>query len=79
MPIHSGLALRRSLSVMGRRSIIGRSFASKKAVTSEDERLAQEDIGGLIKRATAAQVAISDYSQEQVDTMIKAMVWSVSS
>ena len=74
-----GMAVRRSLSAMGSKSMIGRSFASggKKEITSEDERLAREDVRGLIERASAAQVAISDYSQEQVDKMIKAMVWSV--
>ncbi len=34
-------------------------------------------IAGLISRARAAQDAIADYSQEQVDTLVRAIAWEV--
>jgi sulfoacetaldehyde dehydrogenase len=36
------------------------------------------EIQGLIKRSRAAQAQIENYSQEQVDELIRAMVWSVA-
>jgi len=36
------------------------------------------EIAGLIARARAAQAEIEDYSQEQIDGLIRAMVWSVA-
>ena len=36
------------------------------------------EIQGLIKRSRAAQTQIADYTQEQVDALIRAVVWSVS-
>ena len=38
---------------------------------------AAESIRGLIERSKAAQQQIEHYSQEQVDELITAMVWSV--
>ena len=38
---------------------------------------AEHDIRELIERARAAQAQIDNYTQEQVDELIKAMVWSV--
>ena len=34
------------------------------------------EIEALIERARVAQAAIADYTQEQVDELIQAMVWS---
>jgi len=34
-------------------------------------------VAEMMKRARAAQAAINDYSQEQVDELITAMVWAV--
>ncbi len=67
---------------VGRRSVIpatgrplSRGFA--KAVSSDEEKAAAADVGQLIARSRAAQAQIENYSQEQVDRMIKAIVWSV--
>ena len=38
---------------------------------------AAEEIADLVKRSRAAQAQIAHYSQEQVDDLITAMVWSV--
>ena len=37
-----------------------------------------QEVAGLIARARAAQEQINDYTQEQVDDLITAMVWSVA-
>ena len=34
------------------------------------------EVAALIERARLAQAAIADYTQEQVDELIRAMVWS---
>ena len=39
---------------------------------------AQADIAAMMERARAAQEQIADYTQEQVDQLITAMVWSVA-
>ena len=39
---------------------------------------AKEEIGKLIERSRAAQKKIENYTQEQVDELIRAMVWSVA-
>ena len=39
---------------------------------------AKEEIGVLIERSREAQKQIENYTQEQVDELIKAMVWSVA-
>lgn len=39
---------------------------------------AQEEIAAMIERARAAQKQIEDYTQEQVDELITAMVWAVA-
>ncbi|MEM1153580.1 MAG: aldehyde dehydrogenase family protein [Pseudomonadota bacterium] len=39
---------------------------------------ARQEIAAMIERARAAQAQIADYSQEQVDELITAMVWSVA-
>ena len=38
----------------------------------------EEEIRGLIQRSRAAQQQIEHYTQEQVDELIRAMVWSVA-
>ena len=38
---------------------------------------AQEEVQALIARARVAQAQIADYTQEQVDELIRGMVWSV--
>ena len=47
-------------------------------VTPETVALPEEvaEVESLIERARVAQVAIADYTQEQVDELIRAMVWS---
>ena len=37
-----------------------------------------EEIAALIKRSRAAQQQIEHYTQEQVDDLIRAMVWAVA-
>ena len=39
---------------------------------------AKEEIEVLINRSREAQKQIEDYTQEQVDELIRAMVWSVA-
>jgi sulfoacetaldehyde dehydrogenase len=43
-----------------------------------DLQAAVEEVEGMMARARAAQAAIADYSQEQVDELITAMVWAVA-
>ncbi len=47
--------------------------AVRVAPTSEVEEIAK-----LIERSRAAQAEIADYTQEQVDALIRAMVWAVA-
>jgi sulfoacetaldehyde dehydrogenase len=39
---------------------------------------AREEVTAMMERARAAQAQIADYSQEQVDQLITAMVWAVA-
>ena len=50
----------------------GTMTATESAVTSEDAK----EVSALMVRARAAQAQIENYSQEQVDQLIRAMVWS---
>jgi sulfoacetaldehyde dehydrogenase len=43
-----------------------------------EEQSPQELIAGKIERARAAQAQIENYTQEQVDELITAMVWSIA-
>ena len=45
---------------------------------SQEVMQAREDVKAMMIRARAAQAQIADYSQEQVDELITAMVWSVA-
>ena len=45
---------------------------------SQDNGDAKALIADLIARSRAAQKQIEHYSQEQVDALIRAMVWSVA-
>ena len=45
---------------------------------SDEQAEAAAEIAGLIARARAAQAGIEHASQEQVDALIRAMVWSVA-
>jgi sulfoacetaldehyde dehydrogenase len=45
---------------------------------SEEAEAAAAEIAVLIERSRAAQRQIENYSQEQVDALIRAMVWSVA-
>ena len=38
----------------------------------------EEEIRGLVERSRAAQQQIEHYTQEQVDELIRAMVWAVA-
>ncbi|MDD1611963.1 MAG: aldehyde dehydrogenase, partial [Methylococcaceae bacterium] len=44
------------------------------ARTTEDDT---DEVAGYIDRARKAQQRIADYSQEQVDDLVKAVCWSV--
>ena len=46
--------------------------------THEETISPEEQIRGLIERSRAAQAQIENYTQEQVDELIRAMVWSVA-
>ena len=45
---------------------------------SDEAAEAAAEIAGLVERSRAAQQQIENYSQEQVDALIRAMVWSVA-
>ena len=45
---------------------------------SDEAAAVAEEVGALIERSRAAQRQIENYSQEQVDALIRAMVWSVA-
>jgi sulfoacetaldehyde dehydrogenase len=45
---------------------------------SDEAAAASEEIAKLVERSRAAQRQIENYSQEQVDALIRAMVWSVA-
>jgi sulfoacetaldehyde dehydrogenase len=45
---------------------------------SDEAAAAATEIASLVDRSRAAQHEIEDYSQEQVDALIRAMVWSVA-
>jgi len=45
---------------------------------SDEQAEAAAEIAGLIARSRAAQAQIENYGQEQVDALIRAMVWSVA-
>ncbi len=44
----------------------------------EEQQRAQTDIAALVERSRKAQEYIADYSQEQVDELIRAMVYAVA-
>jgi len=45
---------------------------------SEDAAAVAAEVAALVERSRVAQQAIEHYSQEQVDELIRAMVWSVA-
>ncbi|HBX74488.1 MAG TPA: aldehyde dehydrogenase, partial [Halieaceae bacterium] len=45
---------------------------------SQEPNAVQQEIAAMMERARAAQAAIEHYTQEQVDELITAMVWSVA-
>lgn len=47
------------------------------AITTQEDPVVAE-IAALVARSRAAQAQIADYSQEQVDNLIRAMVWAVA-
>lgn len=56
-----------------------RSFAKSKTapLLSAEETEAKNEIAELIRRSKIAQAQIENYTQEQVDRLIRGMVWSV--
>jgi sulfoacetaldehyde dehydrogenase len=58
---------------------LSRSLAApaSKPVASEEEKAAKAELAALVVRSRAAQKQIENYTQEQVNHLIKAMVWSV--
>ena len=54
-------------------------MGKQERIFANDEAAAvAEEVGALIERSRAAQRQIENYSQEQVDALIRAMVWSVA-
>jgi len=51
---------------------------SEQAVRAVEMRSPEEEIRQLIERSRAAQAQIENYSQEQVNLLIRAMVWAVA-
>ncbi len=47
-------------------------------IETRDEVSAEEEVRALVERSRAAQQQIEHYTQEQVDELIRAMVWSVA-
>lgn len=45
---------------------------------NDEERAVHDEIAALVARSRAAQQQIENYTQEQVDELIRAMVWSVA-
>jgi acyl-CoA reductase-like NAD-dependent aldehyde dehydrogenase len=50
----------------------------ERVFASDEAAEAAAEIAALIERSRAAQRAVEHYSQEQVDALIRAMVWSVA-
>jgi sulfoacetaldehyde dehydrogenase len=50
----------------------------EKIFASDEAAAAAAEIASLVERSRAAQRRIENYSQEQVDALIRAMVWSVA-
>ena len=71
------------LTEMRRFGVVSRGFAAAKAskpaaaAATAEQKAAREEVAGLIARSKAAQKEIEHYSQEQVDRLIRGMVWSV--
>ena len=54
-------------------------MGKQERIFANDEAAAvAEEVGALIERSRAAQRQIENYRQEQVDALIRAMVWSVA-
>ena len=45
---------------------------------NDEEKAVHDEIAALVARSRAAQAQIENYTQEQVDELIRAMVWSVA-
>ena len=45
---------------------------------NDEEKAVHDEIAALVARSRAAQQQIENYTQEQVDELIRAMVWSVA-
>ena len=50
-------------------------MAAKKEIANTPEA---QQVAKMMERARAAQALINDYSQEQIDELITAMVWAVA-
>src|SRR5688572_22439046 len=61
--------MRREESIMG---------VQERIFSSDEAAQAAAEVASLVERARAAQQQIENYSQEQVDALIRAMVWSVA-
>ena len=51
---------------------------AEQVVLPKTNESAEAEIKGLIERSRAAQAEIENYTQEQVDQLIRAMVWPVA-
>ena len=60
-----------------RRAQLATQHTSRRILSTDITRAAQDEIASLIARSRAAQAEIADYTQEQVDDLITAMVFSV--
>ena len=47
-------------------------------IISPELEAARDEVASMMERARAAQAKIAEYTQEQVDELITAMVWSVA-
>ena len=47
-------------------------------IISPELEAARDDVASMMARARVAQAKIAEYTQEQVDELITAMVWAVA-
>lgn len=73
---HCISGLRRTALSRTQDRLLGTS-APRTSMLSVEEKAAQDEIASLVSRSRAAQKQIENYSQEQVDRLIRGMVWSV--
>jgi sulfoacetaldehyde dehydrogenase len=73
---HCIVTLRRTALCRTQDRLLGTS-APQISMLSVEEKAARDEIASLVGRSRVAQKQIENYSQEQVDRLIRGMVWSV--